>query len=147
MMKCKLSNIKLIKYLNKELSEAESKEVELQINNSENYLQLLNELKATYGLVNSFPKLKENPNLYLNIINKVSETSDNAPIVETQTIPIYGIVRPTLFAASILVAILSGVFIGDKFTKQPTIEMAATINSEFYMNALQLENIENYLME
>ncbi|WP_456379157.1 hypothetical protein [Lutibacter sp.] len=146
-MKCKISNIKLIKYLNKELSEAESRQVELQISNSENCLQLLNELKATYGLVNTFPKLKENPNLYLNVINKVSETPKNIPILETKTIPIYGIVRPILLAASILIAILSGVFIGGKFTAQSNIEMATTLNSEFYINALQLESIENYLME
>lgn len=147
-MKCKISNSKLIKSINQELSESESKYIEMLINNSESCSKLVNELKSTYNLIDRIPKLKDNSNLYLNVINKATKISEKEPLTETYSTPVFSLLQSTLVAVSIIIAIISGVFIGNQFTEQTTnIEMATTINSEFYLNGLQLENIENYLWE
>lgn len=146
-MKCKIPNSTLIKFLNNELPELEMKSIKKQINNSKPCSKLLFELQSTYNIINKIPKLETNPYLYYNVIDKITTKSENKTKINLQNSTLFRTLQPTLITASFILALITGIKIGGIYTKQPNFEITASYDSEFYMNDLQLESIENYLWE
>lgn len=143
-METKLSNNTILKFFNKELSALEMKRVGTIIANSENYKKIINELNATYNLTNEKEILENNPHLYLNLINKITEQE-----VPKNSYTFYfsdSLFKPVLGITSILI-FLYNVFILYNIGNEPTNELSHLNNkSEVYFNDLQLEKMENVLL-
>ncbi len=141
-MKTNLSNHKIIKYLNNELSIQEMKRIESIIHNSDRYKTILNELKNTCSLINDKEYLESNPYLYMEIINKITEKKNNPQQ--------YGSIKkafgPVIAIILILLTIYTGFNIGKLYSDTETQFISDNINAEFYFNDLQLEKMDNLLL-
>ncbi len=141
-MKTKLSNNALLKFFNKELSDQEMKRVGSIIDNSEKYEKLLNELNATYSLTNEKKKLENNPYLYVEIINKITENESSI----YNSYFIKRLFQPIAAISLILITLYTGYTIGNIHSE--TNNQLTTLNykTEIYFNDLQLEKIESVLL-
>ncbi|MCF6167248.1 hypothetical protein [Lutibacter sp.] len=141
-MKTKLSNKTVIKYFNEELSEYEMKRVKSIINNSDYYKSILNELKITYRLIGNEERLENNPYLYIEIINKLTDKENQSNLFNS-----YFIKNSQLIVAVLvlLITLYSGFSIGNIYHN--TNELSSNnYKTEFYFNDLQLERMESVLL-
>lgn len=144
-MKTKLSNNTLLKFFNKELSDQEMKRVGTIVDNSDKYKSIINELKITYSLINKKEKLEVNPYLYMEIINKITESKNQSSIDNLYFIK--KLFQPIMVISLILITLYTGYNIGN-INNETNNEFSAFSNkSEIYFNDLQLEKFETILLK
>lgn len=142
-MKKKLSHITIIKFHNKELSPEKMRRVKKIIDNSPEYSRKLNELKEIYSLVNIPEKIEDNPNLYINIINKLTANEEQNHQYEPNLKPAFQTVLATLL---ILITIYTGINLGETYVETNENKFLSKQGTEIFFNDLQLEKIENILL-
>ena len=143
-MKTQLSNNTLLKFFNKELSAQEMTRVGSIINNSDNYKRIVNELKVTYSLTNEKEKLEDNPYLYMEIINEITENKSQNSIYNSYFIK--RLFQPIIAISLILTTLYTGYSIGNINNKTNNELTAFSNKSEIYFNDLQLETFETILL-
>ena len=144
-MKTQLSNNTLLKFFNKELSPEEMTRVGSIINNSDNYKSIVNELKVTYSLTNEKEKLEDNPYLYMEIMNKI--TDNKSPKSSYNSYFVKRLFQPIMAISLILITLYTGYNIGN-INNEITNEDATFSNkAEIYFNDLQLEKFETILLK
>ncbi|UMB54624.1 hypothetical protein MKD41_03935 [Lutibacter sp. A64] len=143
-MKTQLSNNTLLKFFNKELSPKEMTRVGSIINNSEKYKSKINELKVTYSLTNEKEKLEDNPYLYMEIMNKITE--NKGPKSSYNTYFVKRLFQPIMAISLILLTLYTGYNIGNINNKTTNESSTFSNKSEIYFNELQLEKFETILL-
>jgi len=143
-MKCQISNSKLIKYINNNLSDKETLKVKELINNSEPCKELLNYLEITFKLVDKQKKIEDNPYMYLNIINKIKQ-EDTQTTVPLQYIFLGNVLKIAVMLLIIVVSTYSGIELGNLYTESEN--NFKTHQSEFYFNDLNLETVETIITQ
>lgn len=143
-MESKLSDTIILKFLNKELSAQEMKHVSAIVDNSVTNQKIINELNATYNLINEKEKLENNPYLYLDIINTITKK-------EVQKNSYNDFFSKRFFKPIIAVLIISislyNIFIISSIQNQTTDQLRLSDNkSEMYFNDLKLEKMETVLL-
>ena len=144
-METQLSNNTLLKFFNKELSSQEMTRIGSIINNSDKYKSIINELKVTYSLTNEKEKLEDNPYLYMEIINKITE--NKSPKSSYNSYFVKRLFQPIMAISLILITLYTGYNIGN-INNETNNEFSAFSNkSEIYFNDLQLEKFETILLK
>ncbi len=142
-MKEKLSHNTLIKFHNKELSPEKMRQVKIIIDNSPEYSRKLSELKEIYDLIKAPEKIEDNPNLYINIINKLTADEKQNHQYESNLKPAFQTVLATLL---ILITIYVGINLGETYVETNENKFLSKQGTEIFFNDLQLEKIENVLI-
>ncbi|WP_158850638.1 hypothetical protein [Algibacter sp. L1A34] len=144
-MKTQLSNNTLLKFFNKELSVKEMTRVGSIINNSDNYKSIVNELKVTYSLTNGKEKLEDNPYLYMEIMNEITENKSKKSIYNSYFVK--RLFQPIIAISLVILTLYTGYSIVN-INNETNNEFSAFSNkSEIYFNDLQLEKIETILLK
>ena len=143
-MKTQLSNNTLLKFFNKELSSQEMTRIGSIINNSDKYKSIINELKVTYSLTNEKEKLEDNPYLYMEIINKITE--NKSPKSSYNSYFVKRLFQPIMAISLILITLYTGYNIGNINNKTTNESSTFSNKSEIYFNDLQLEKFETILL-
>ncbi|MCL5129247.1 hypothetical protein [Algibacter sp. L4_22] len=144
-MKTQLSNNILLKFFNKELSAQEMTRVGSIINNSDNYKSIVNELKVTYSLTNGKEKLEDNPYLYMEIMNEITENKSQKSIYNSY----FGkrLIQPIIAISLVILTLYSGYNIVNINNETNNKFSTFSNKSEIYFNDLQLEKIETILLK
>ena len=143
-METQLSNNTLLKFFNKELSSQEMTRIGSIINNSDKYKSIINELKVTYSLTNEKEKLEDNPYLYMEIINKITE--NKSPKSSYNSYFVKRLFQPIMAISLILITLYTGYNIGNINNKTTNESSTFSNKSEIYFNDLQLEKFETILL-
>lgn len=143
-MKTQLSNNTLLKFFNNELSSEEMTRVGRIINNSDKYKSIVNELKVTYSLTSENKKLEDNPYLYMDIINKITENKNQKSSYNSYFIQ--RLFQPIIAISLILITLYTGYNIGNISNKTNNQLTTFSNKSEIYFNDLQLEKFETVLL-
>ena len=72
-MDCKEVQNRIIKYIEKTLTESQEKSVTLHIEKCEDCSRLLNEMEKTYGIIESYESIGTYPYFTENVLNKIDK--------------------------------------------------------------------------
>lgn len=143
-METKLSQSTLLKFINNELPVHDMNRVRLVIDNSKSYQKIIMELNATYSLIADKRALENNPYLYIDLIEKITnkevkKNSHNALFTKR-------VLRPLIAVSLILITLLNGYIMMSIHSEPREQQTTLNYNKELHFNDLQIEKIELLLL-
>jgi len=145
-MKCKTLHNKLIFYLEGDLPEKEMKQVRIHLSGCSECAEFAGEMRKTLNVLETEKSPEVNPFFYTRLKAKMEAGAQSSEKV-TGHPALTRILQPALFSLLLLIGIYSGIKIGQKAQGQ----LYATANAEEqvipYLNEMEAEPIEAFLME
>ncbi len=144
-MKCNDLHKKLIFYLEAELPEEETKQIQQHLNECEECSLFLEDMKKTLGIIATDKIQKTDPFFHTRLKAKMEKQAKTGKIYREQPVLIR-ILQPALFVVLLLASIYGGYIIGGK---EARVKSAALETKEMipYLDEMKTESIETFLME
>ena len=145
-MKCKNLHKDLIPFLEGELSPEKMEEIQNHLNLCSTCADFAKELKLTLGIIESEKDFEVNPYFYTRLKARLENVGDEQPSFFGRTI-LVRVVQPVMFSVLLILGVYLGIKIGEPAsTKQYTVTLMQ--NQEIpYLNEMETETIESFLME
>lgn len=144
-MKCKNLHKKLIFFLEGDLSPRMMEEVQNHLDECSSCAAFAKELKQTLGIIENEKELEVNPYFYTRLKARLENQNEQSPAFGR--IIFARVLQPVIFSILLVIGIYSGIKIGQPVpTKQYTVTLMQ--NQEIpYLNEMETETIESFLME
>ncbi|MCF6240545.1 MAG: hypothetical protein L3J74_04270 [Bacteroidales bacterium] len=142
---CNISNKKLIALLNDELPTHKKKILENHIQNCSACQILYSELKQTYYIIEENRVLTPNPFLYTRIKQKLNEELKTQYQKNLKPALWQGI-KPVLFLALLIFILWGNIELVNLYTNSNS-TIISNNSTEFFLNDLEQEVIEKYLLK
>lgn len=145
-MNCKNLHKKLIFFLEGDLSKYESEQVQLHLSDCEDCRLFLNEMKKTLGIIEIEKSPDVNPFFYTRLKARLENQESTQPYYSRQ--PVYSkVLQPAVFTLLLLVGIYSGFKVGQSKSAQLANDTFSEVEMIPYLNEMNTEPIEAFLME
>jgi predicted anti-sigma-YlaC factor YlaD len=150
-MKCSEVQKKLIFYIEKELGNTSTNEIESHLKECKKCNLLYNEMSKTLGILDNMEQLKPNPFFYTRLNEKIKDI-DNKESGILFSPSFIKILQPIAISLVLVVSLVLGIIIGNEFSKNSyfsdnSIESNLQIYSDnFYLNEIDEESFENFLI-
>lgn len=145
-MKCKTIHNKLIFYLEGDLPEKEMEQVRVHLNECPDCVAFVSELKQTMGVLEAEKSPAVNPFFYTRLKAKM-ETQNESFESKAANPFLVRMLQPVLFSLLLLAGIYSGIKMGQKAEDQFYATNSAEEQMVPYLNEMEAEPIETFLME
>lgn len=145
-MKCKTLHKKLIFFLDGELPEKETQEIRIHLNECADCAAFAEEMKKTLGIIQVEKSPEVNPFFY----TRLKARMENEEAREKQRVgfPIWErVLQPAFFSLLLLAGIYTGIKIGQPATNDPGQNKFAETELVPFLNEMEAEPIETFLME
>lgn len=145
-MKCKHLHNKLIFYLEGDLSQDEINLVEEHLSECSECAAFADDMRKTFAVLESEKSPGINPFFYTRLKAKMETQTESLTPAEAN---LYWrrILQPALFSILLLIGIYSGIKIGEKAESQLFATNSADEQVVPYLNEMESEPIETFLME
>ncbi|MEN8116620.1 MAG: zf-HC2 domain-containing protein [Bacteroidota bacterium] len=144
-MNCKKVHSKLIFFLDKELPAGEMKQVQEHINECAECALFYDEMKKTLDVLEVDKKVDENPFFYTRVKARL-EKEEAAP--EKAGRPVLArVLQPVMFSVILLLGIYGGFKMGETGSKDFSDNTLAEYEMVPYLNEMDAEPLEAFLME
>lgn len=145
-MKCKTLHKKLIFFLDGELPEKETQEIRIHLNECADCAAFAEEMKKTLGIIQVEKSPEVNPFFY----TRLKARMENEEAREKQRVgfPIWErVLQPAFFSLLLLAGIYTGIKIGQPATNDPGQNKFTETELVPFLNEMEAEPIETFLME
>lgn len=145
-MKCKTLHKKLIFFLEGDLSEKEAREIKLHLNECAGCAAFAEDMKKTLGIIQAEKSPEVNPFFY----TRLKARMESEEVQEKQQIgfPVWErILQPALFSLLLLAGVYTGIKIGQPATTETDHNIFAETELVPFLNEMEAEPIETFLME
>lgn len=145
-MKCKNLHSKLIFYLEGDLPEKEMEQVRVHLNKCPDCAAFVSEMKQTLRVLEAEKAPEINPFFYTRLKAKM-ETQNESFESKAGNPVLVRMLQPALFSLLLLAGIYSGIKMGQKAEDQFYATSSAEEQVIPYLNEMEAEPIETFLME
>lgn len=143
-MKCKAIHNKIIFFVEKELPVSEMKQIREHINNCPNCALFAKDLQKTLRILDSEKVVEENPFFYTRV--KVRLENQEKEVVAKRPI-LARILQPVAFSIILLFGVYGGIKLGQPYNAQLSESSLSENQIIPYLNEMDAEPIETFLME
>lgn len=145
-MKCKTIHRNLIFFLEGNLPEKEKKQIEAHISSCENCSAFAEDLKKTLGIIEKEKTTETNPFFYTRLKARLESQAEPLKVPFWKPVLIK-VVQPVFFSILLIAGIYTGFKIGAP-ARTNLVSAGYTTEEIFpYLNEMQSEPIEDFLME
>lgn len=145
-MKCKTIHKKLIFLLEGDLPENESVQIRNHLSECHHCKAFADELSKTLGIIENEKNPELNPFFFTRIKAKIELQAEVKNLSLNRTV-FTKILQPAIFSILLIVGIYSGIKIGEPVTSNSFYSENTEIEIIPYLNEMQSEPIEEFLME
>jgi hypothetical protein len=144
-MKCKNLHNKLIFYLEGDLLQKEMEQVKFHLSGCTECAAFAKDMKKTLGIIETEKMPEVNPFFYTRLKAKMEAQAETFEKAKNPFL--VRVLQPALFSLLLLVGIYSGIKMGQKAEDQLYAETSANEQLVPYLNEMEAEPIEAFLME
>ncbi len=145
-MNCNTLHTKIIFFTEGGLPAWEMEEIKIHLENCSDCAAFANEMKKTLAVIENEKMPQLNPFFYTRVKARLENQVENV-VATRQTPVLVRILQPALFSLLLLAGIYTGIKIGQPAKNAADTSVYAETEMIPYLNEMESETIENFLME